>query len=322
MPSELLFLSSQFCKLAGVQDLDGQFDWLENKLKLEDSWDGVTELSTPRIFYQELKLKEEHKNKIRATKIIFELRKYLSAWRALAVKSLKEDKFLHCPSLQYKTIYNIIKNHIDELRPLIKDFGGSKDFQDEHLQKFFRALKIMTKFIDDWENDRNFPLSLYAELIYLNQNSILEILKQKLEKRIKILSSRIESFNQQLIDFVKYFALDLLSMIYKENLTDLSDSEKNEFINKIVDVLKEEMEDCDDYEIVVRNCLQRWSQVSNLPMKNLKYTDNWEFVVGMLEQIYDNPAHEQRINLKFVLKEVLNTKSISQQMFMKLVNNY
>jgi hypothetical protein len=68
---------------------------LKNKLEAEKSWDAVINDSTARIFFQELKSKPgEHKDKVRATKLLYEIKKALSTWREKAIEVLNFENEL------------------------------------------------------------------------------------------------------------------------------------------------------------------------------------------------------------------------------------
>ena len=297
MSSELFFLSQNFYKLAGAQDLIGQFDWLENRLKMEDSWDGVTELSTPRIFYQELKDKPgEHKDKIRIVKTIFNSRQELSKWRLKALETLHDENFfLLFPNSD-------VIGELDMFRRQIKRFGGSKVFSDEHLQKIFRAFKIYTLLYEQFKIETEINLKLYAELIYVPKHTFFSLLNNKLEKKKNYLQKTLTETNFRIFSS---FNLLLEKMKIKNNIGSKIEIDhlKDEARQFLTFLLEKE----DNYN----SCLK---QLQNY-LQDIFYfstsASDWNLISYNIRMLYVFDDYPKILKIQSIQKKLNNTESVT-----------
>lgn len=301
MPSEFLLLTQQFYKLAIEVDV-------AQRLKMLDSWNGVTDSSIPRIFFQELKNKPgEYKDKIKATKLLFEIKKTLSKFQEYAVFNLNsESHSLFFPEAGSEYYFNYLDNLINQFRPLIKSFGGADSFHDEQIAKLFRAIKIYIKFKEAWITGRNFPLKLYAELIYVDETEIFGKLKKKIQIILDRFSELIKEVKDATIEYFQYVC-DFCAIA--------SDIKNDSFLTK--DKLKEIVEDYENYNEAlgaVKTFLVQFFELNENQKTTLFKSTNFARFDGTFKKLYTFSIYENKNKLENIFVELKTTKSFSSQM--------
>ena len=318
MSFNLLSFSQSFYKLA--TDID-----VEQRLRMFDSWNNVTDESTARIFFQELKSKPgEHKDKVRATKLLYEIKKILIDLRGELLYIINSLKDLHRPFIfdPYSIIYDDFYRKVNEFIPLIKKFGEANSFQDEHLQKLFRVIKIVLWIYNAWKNGQKIPLKLYAEFLYIDEERILQDYCFAIQEIINKYDKNIKRVQEK--SFTDYKNLYVFLVKFKKTKSLFSDENEDESIDdslgSIEDFLvaednyKDAVEDNDTFKdalVAIFNFLKKRLNVLEFEIAAMS---NWVTFRSSLHQLYLIKDFEKKAQLEKVLKELKSTRSFSDEM--------
>jgi hypothetical protein len=281
MQFSFFILSQNFYKFA--TDID-----VAQRLRTLDSWDGVTDVAISGLFFQELKNKPgEHKDKIKATKLLLEIKKTLSAFRSNLVGSLNSESYsLFISPGSFDYYFDNLDSLINRFRPLVKSFGGSDSFQDEQLKKFFRSMKIYLNLRGCWYGGQRFPIKLYSELIYVNEDEILEKFMKKIELVLFHILEYIRAVQGDVLDFftrVCYVAEDV-------------GNTKND-VSVTEDKLKEIVEDYDNYEKAIeaaKNFVVQFFKLDDGEKIQILNTGIWKKFDKRFERLYNSSVYEKK----------------------------